>query len=394
MSKVVSSKPAKAGNRWLNIISRILVALLLLLAVLGFLISMAGIVGVWVARSYARSAVIDVTNVTTKTLTTVNNGLGRVNTQVQDARQKVTQMNGAATLLGDRISSSPLVDKFSQLVSTTLAPSIEKVSTAATGVHDTFVAANSKLELLNGLPNVQIPTLPQLTTVSDRAQQAQTAVQDLQTSLAHVKSGLVTTVGAAVTKPMARIDAALARIQDTVNTYQATVASTQKRVTATSNSILVLIDVGTVSLTLLFIIFALGLVLLMWFCWEFIRTGRFPSLRVLYASNKGAVVPQTAVGKTVSKEPIKEEATTASSEVVEAEKPATSEEVPAAEGAADIATPPEVVEAKELDTSKEVLGEEATTASSEVVEAEKPATSEEVPVAQGAANPGNENTAS
>ena len=212
MSKAVSSQPAKAGNRWLNIISRILVALLLLLAVLGFLISVAGIAGVWVARSYARSAVIDVTNVTTKTLTTVNNGLGRVNTQVQDARQKVTQMNGAATLLGDRISSSPLVDKFSQLVSTTLAPSIEKVSTAATGVHDTFVAANSKLELLNGLPNVQIPALPQLTTVSDRAQQAQTAVQDLQTSLAHVKSGLVTTVGTAVTKPMARIDAALAGI--------------------------------------------------------------------------------------------------------------------------------------------------------------------------------------
>ena len=61
MSEVVSSKPAKAGNRWLNIISRILVALLMLLAVLGFLISVAGIAGVWFARSYARNAVIDVT---------------------------------------------------------------------------------------------------------------------------------------------------------------------------------------------------------------------------------------------------------------------------------------------------------------------------------------------
>jgi hypothetical protein len=331
MSKTVSSKSAKTGRRWLHVIYRILVALLLLCAVLGFLISLGGIVGVWYARSYARSAVIDVTNVTMKTLTTVNNGLGRVNTQVQDARQKVTQMNGAATLLGDRISSSPLVDKFSQVVSTTLAPSIEKVSTAATNVHDTFVAANSKLELLNGLPNVQIPTLPQLTTVSDRAQQAQTAVQDLQTSLAHVKSGQATTVGAAVTKPMARIDAALASIQDTVNKYQATVASTQQRVTATSNSILVLIDVGTVSLTLLFIIFALGLVLLMWFCWEFIRTGHFPSLRVLYASNKGAVAPQVAMGKTVSEEPIEKKATIASSEVVEAEKPAPSKEAPVVE---------------------------------------------------------------
>jgi membrane protein implicated in regulation of membrane protease activity len=395
MSEVVSSKPTKTGRRWLNIVGRILVTLLMLLAVLGFLISVAGIAGVWVARSYARNAVIDVTSVTTKTLTAVNNGLGRVNTQVQDARQKVTQVNDAAAKLGNRIeANSPLVDKFNQLVNTNLAPSLEKVSTTAAAVHDAVVALNSKLELLNRLPNIQVPTLTsQLSAVSDRAQQAQTAVQDLQTSLTDVKSGLVTTVVAAVTQRTARIDAALARIQDTVNTYQATVTRTQRRVTATSNAVLLLIDVGTVSLTLLFIIFALGLVLLMWVCWQFVRTGHFPSLRVLYASNKGAVVPQVAVGKIVSEEPIKE-ATTASSETVEAEQSATSEEAPVAEGAVDTPTPSEVVEAKESDTSKEVLEEEATTASSETIEAEKPATIEEAPVAEGSVDPVKEDTAS
>jgi hypothetical protein len=161
-----------------------------------------------------------------------------------------------------------------------------------------------------------------LSAVSDRAQEAQTAVQDLQTSLSDVKSGLVTTVVTAVTQRTARIDAALARIQDAVNTYQATVTRTQKRVTATSNAVLLLIDVGTVSLTLLFIIFAIGLVLLMWVCWEFVRTGRFPSLRVLYASNKGAVAPQVPAGNIVS-------------EVVEAEKPATSEDASMAEESVD-----------------------------------------------------------
>ena len=96
MSEAVTSKPPRASRRWLNIISRILVALLLLLAVFGFISSVAGIAGVWYARSNARNAVIDITNVTTKTLTAVNNGLVRVNTQVQDARQKVTQVNDAA----------------------------------------------------------------------------------------------------------------------------------------------------------------------------------------------------------------------------------------------------------------------------------------------------------
>lgn len=368
MSEVVTSKPTKKGRRWLNIVARILVTLLMLFAVLGFILSVAGIAGVWYARSNARNAVIDVTNVTTKTLTAVNNGLGRVNTQVQDARQKVTQVNDAASKLGNRIdANSPLVDKFNQLVNTNLAPSLQKLSTAAAAVHDAVVALNSKLELLNRLPNVQVPTLTnQLSAVSDRAQQAQTAVQDLQTSLADVKSGLVTTVVAAVTQRTARIDTALARIQDTVNTYQATVTRTQKRVTSTSNAVLLLIDVGTVSLTLLFIIFAIGLVLLMWVCWQFVRTGHFPSLRVLYASNKGSVPPQVTAGNVVSEEPLKKEATTASSEVVEAEKPATSEEAPVAEQSADMATPPKVVEAKESDTSKDISEEEAPAAEGSV----------------------------
>ena len=171
-------------------------------------------------------------------------------------------------------------------------------------------------------------------------------------------------------------------------------ASTQKRVTATSNAVLLLIDVGVVSLTLLFIIFAVGLVLLMWVCWQFVRTGHFPSLRVMYASDKVADVRQVTVTKIVSEGPIKEEVTTVSSEVVEAEKLTTSEEAPAAEGAADIAIPAEVVEAKESDTSKEVLEEKATTVSSEVVEADKPATSEEAPIAEGSANPVKEDTSS
>jgi hypothetical protein len=145
----------------------------------------------------------------------------------------------------------------------------------------------------------------------------------------------------------------LVRIQDAVNTYQSTVTRTQQRVTATGNAVLLLIDVGTVSLTLLFIIFATGLVLLMWVCWQFVRTGRFPSLRVLYASNKGAVAPQVTAGNVVSEEPLKKEATTASSEVVEAEKPATSEEASVAEESVDMVTPPEIVEAKESAISED-----------------------------------------
>src|SRR5439155_22343462 len=75
MSEAVSSKPSKAGKRWLDIVWRILVAVLMLLAVLRFIISVAGISGVWYARPYSRTAVNGLPTVTTTTLVFCNNGI-------------------------------------------------------------------------------------------------------------------------------------------------------------------------------------------------------------------------------------------------------------------------------------------------------------------------------
>jgi len=62
--------------------------------------------------------------------------------------------------------------------------------------------------------------------------------------------------------------------------YQAKVAHTIMQISTTSNNLLLLIDALAVSLMLLYLIFAAGLVLLIYSCWQYVRTGRFPSLRV------------------------------------------------------------------------------------------------------------------
>jgi membrane-associated HD superfamily phosphohydrolase len=137
------------------------------------------------------------------------------------------------------------------------------------------------LVTLNRLPGIAVPTLTdQLSAVSQRAQEAQAAVQDFRTTLADLKAGVVTNVVEAITTRTAKIDAALARIQAIVNKYQAAVTRAQERVTSTSNNILLLIDLSAVSLTILLLIFAVGMVLLIYVCWQYVRTGRFPSLRV------------------------------------------------------------------------------------------------------------------
>ena len=278
------TKPAKTGNRWLNIIKRVLVGVVMVLAVLGLLINVSELVAIWAAYGPARNGVITVSNTVTQALQTADKGLTRVNGYVQTARQTLTQVNTDATQLGDHVkANSPLVTALSQRVDTKLSPIIENVQSTAATIHDSVLKVNSALLAVNRFPGITVPTLnDQLSTVSDRAQQAESAVQDLRVTLANVKAGTVTKAETAVMQITSRIDAPLTRIQSLVNTYQAKGIQAQNRVTSTTNTILTWLLVSAISLTLLIIIISAGLVLLIYICWQYIRHGRFPSLRVVY----------------------------------------------------------------------------------------------------------------
>jgi len=283
MSEAASSNQSKAGKHWLNLATRILVAVIMLIIVVGFLVNAAELVGVWVVRAPASSAVTDVAATMTHALGIVDNGLGSVNDRVQNARQSLTQVNDEAAKLGDRVqASSPLVTGLSQRVDNDLAPRIEDARTTASAIHDAVVTVNSKLAVLNHIPGVTVPALSdELGSVSDHAQEAQARVQDLRVTLADIKAGLVTKAERAVTQLTTRIDAALARIQAIVNKYRTTATRVQARISSASNTLLLLINVLAVSLTVLLVTFEVGLVLLMYFCWRYVRTGRFPSLRIV-----------------------------------------------------------------------------------------------------------------
>src|SRR5437868_169827 len=278
MSEAVASKPSKAGRRWLHLATRILVAIVMFIAVLGFILNLAGIVGIWLAFAPVRSNVTDVAGTMTHTLETVDNGLGRVTGQMQDARQSLARVNDAAAQLGNHVqANSPAVSTLSQLVDNDLAPRIENARTTASTIHDAVVAVNSTLVALNRLPGISVPSLNnELGAVSERAQEAQTAAQELRTTVADVKAGIVTNAQEGSKNLTTRIDAALARIQATINKYQAPVTHAQARVVSTRDTALLLIVVSAVSLTIILAAFAAGQLLLIYLCWRYVRTGRFP----------------------------------------------------------------------------------------------------------------------
>jgi hypothetical protein len=284
VSVKLPAKPAQAGHRWLDIIKRILVGVVMVLTLVGLIVNMAELVGVWAAYGPTRNSVITVSNTLTQALQVADKGLTRINGYVTTARQTLTDVNNTAAQLGDRAkTNSPLITTLSQRVDTKLVPVLEKAQTTASTIHDATLKVNSALEALNRFPGVTVPTLNgQLTGISDRAQEAQSAAQDLRVTLANIKAGTVTKAETAVMKITARIDAPLARIQALINTYQGKVANVQDRLTSSTNSILTWLLVIAIAWTILLIVFAGALLLLFLVCLQFIIHGRFPSLRVVY----------------------------------------------------------------------------------------------------------------
>jgi hypothetical protein len=159
---------------------------------------------------------------------------------------------------------------------------------AVTDVSNTLTqalqVADKGLSRVNGTVQTARQTLAQVNDVTmqmgDRVQTSSPIIaalrQRVDTKLAPVLEQAQTTV----MQVTAKIDAPLARIQSLVNPYQAKAIQAEDRVSSTTNTILTLLLVTAVPLTILLIIFMLGLLLLIYVCWQYIRKGRFPSLRI------------------------------------------------------------------------------------------------------------------
>ena len=190
----------------------------MLLTIVGLLIDISGLVGVWAAYGPTRDSVITVSNTLQQGLQVADKGLTRADGYVTQARQVVTQVNDVVTLLGDNVQkNSPIITALAQRVNTKLAPALDQAQTIASTVHDAALKVNGALVILNRFPGVSVPTFnDQLSAISAGTQNAQSSVQDLRTTLANVKAGVVTKVSTTVTKITARIDAPLAKIQSII----------------------------------------------------------------------------------------------------------------------------------------------------------------------------------
>ena len=282
MNETTDYPAPKTANRAWVLLKRILVVIVILIAAICFLANAAGLVGVWIARRPACDTVTALSTLVNSKLGNLDRLLARINARADEGRQALARVNDAANKLGDRLGeSSPLVTALANAVGDDLGPTITEALAQARALHDAAVSVNATLETLNSLGFVNVPTFTdELSAVSERVGGAQSDVQQLRSVIDEAKTAASANLVAAVTARTAKIDNALTQIKATAVKFQETVAQKQQRVTNLSNTLLRAINLLVLSLTALFLVVAAGQILLIYVCWQYVRRGRFPLLRV------------------------------------------------------------------------------------------------------------------
>jgi ABC-type transporter Mla subunit MlaD len=190
----------------------------------------------------------------------MGNGLDRVNTDLQDARDGITDIERLAQGLGDKAKNTNLVlVAIEQALNGREFPKVQRVQTTVQGLVESIVTFNRTLEAINGIPGVEVPTLTNsLNATQDRIDTALQPVQDLVTKVDQMKSGVVDASVEFVTTYTTKLETILKTVQGEVQDYLAQVRKLEALVSAAKARLPFYFTLGASAITLALLLFLWG----------------------------------------------------------------------------------------------------------------------------------------
>jgi hypothetical protein len=214
--------------------------LLLIAAVAGLMISVAGIVGVWRIVAGMKAGLASTGGMLETTLLATADGLGI-------ARQSLTQADDALDTLADTVDTAgqslgdtaPLIDSLTQVTSTDLPETIRTTQGALASAQASAETIESTLRLITSIPLLPIQPYQPEVPLGQALQEVSSSLDAIPESLASMEAALANTADNLVTIErqlddialgVAAVSASLAAAQDVVSQYTQVVASMQQQV--------------------------------------------------------------------------------------------------------------------------------------------------------------------
>ena len=232
--------------------SRIFAGLTLFLCAIVLLISLAGIVGAWVAGRALTDASLALLDGIDRTAETAHQAIVRVNTGLAEVNGEVSSLEAVTTQLSQNVNDQGLVlTLLPQGREDALSAKVQQFVEEFNNVREVIVGAIDLYRALDALPFVDLPKpdSERVQTVANLASEIASTVKDLNARITEVRSNAAGAI-AKVTDALGNTKDRLAKIATELNTLDAQLLAVQARAAQLRQTIPVAITVAMIVLTL------------------------------------------------------------------------------------------------------------------------------------------------
>jgi len=242
----------------MNILRKVLSAIVMVLSALGLLLCMAGLIGAVALNE-------PITNIATGALGAMENTLGIASQASElsvqslgDAQAGVDRVNRAAANATSE-DKAQVADSIKQAVDDRLAPAVTRVRSTLSVFASAVVQFNRTLESVNSIPGVRVPTLTdELQAVGQRIDQVEAAISDVKASVADAAS----LDGSRITAATAKASSELQALQSAITQVQSRIQTTSAAIVNAQAGLPGAIDAISLIGSLLFVLYGAGQVFL------------------------------------------------------------------------------------------------------------------------------------
>jgi hypothetical protein len=232
---------------------RILAGLTIFICALVLLLSVAGIIGTWVAGRAVSDAAVQLLDGIDRSAGAARTLIARVNTEVGQVRDQVATVKSATDQISQNVNDKGLV--LTLLPAETdneLLTSVRKVAESVASIREAVTSAIELYRAINRMPFVSLPQPDPESwgKVGDLVLALQAGVQDLTTAITEFRSAASGTISR-VTDGISRVEGGLSNVETTLNSVDTQLATAQARAVQLEQTIPMVITAAMVIFTLL-----------------------------------------------------------------------------------------------------------------------------------------------
>jgi chromosome segregation ATPase len=241
----------------MNVIRKILAVIVMILAALGLVICIVGLIGAWVVNEPATQAVSGALDTVENYVSVADQTAQLVSGSLSDVQQDVNRVNEAVANITPE-DRARVAAEIRQTVSEQIGPKVTRVRTTAAAVGDTIVKFNQTLESANRIPGVTVPTLSnELQAAGERIEEVESALEAVRSSIAETNLD-----GSKITAATAQVSNGLQKAQDALAQGQSRIQATSAAVATAKANVAGWFDLASLLASLFFILFGAGQVFL------------------------------------------------------------------------------------------------------------------------------------